>query len=104
MSKRSETFQKMVASAPENQLFRFSLGQALYEEGALSEAIEHLEFCRSRRADWMMPRILLGKAHLQLGQKPAAQPILKEALELAIEQNHEAPEAELRALLADLEV
>lgn len=92
----------MVASAPENDLFRFSLGQALYDESAFEESLEHLQFCCDKRADWMMPRILLGKARLHLGQREEARSVLEEALHLAIEQNHEAPEAELRALLADL--
>ncbi len=100
---RSENFKKMVASAPDNQLFRFSLGQALFEEEKFSESLEHLEWCRDRKSDWMVPRILLGKSLLQLGQRDPARVVLQEALELAIDQNHEAPEAELRALLADLE-
>ena len=50
----------------------------------------------------MLPRILLGKALLDDQQTAAAQPILQEALELAIEQHHDDPAAELRALLADL--
>jgi predicted Zn-dependent protease len=99
---RSETFKKMVASAPRNELFRFSLGQALFDEKAFEESIEHLEFCRSAKEEWMMPRILLGKARLQLGQTGPARTVLQEALDLAVAQHHEAPEAELRALLADL--
>lgn len=99
---RSETFKKMVASAPDNELFRFSLGQALFEEEDFEESAAHLEWCRGKKADWMMPRILLGKARLQLGHKEKAQQALEEALALAVAQHHEAPEAELRALLADL--
>jgi hypothetical protein len=50
----------------------------------------------------MMARILLGKALLSLGRKTEARPWLEEALQLAVEQSHEDPERELRALLADL--
>jgi uncharacterized protein HemY len=99
---RSETFRQMVASAPQNELFRFSLGQALFEEESWQESLPHLEFCRDRRSDWMMPRILLGKALLQLNEREKARSVLEEALRLAIAQNHEAPEAEVRGLLADL--
>lgn len=99
---RSENFRKMVEKAPDNELFRFSLGQSLFEEGFHAEAITHLEACCGIKAQWMMPRILLGKAYLQLGREAESRQALEAALALAIEQEHETPEAELRALLQDL--
>ena len=57
-----EIFTEKLRKNPNNVLFRFSLGQALYESGRTSEAIEHLERCAESRGDWMLPRILLGKA------------------------------------------
>jgi len=50
----------------------------------------------------MMPRILLGKAHLALGDRAAARNAFEDALRLAVAQGHEEPEEELRALLAAL--
>jgi len=100
--KKSEKFLSKVQAQPENMLFRFSLGQALYEEGAASESTPHLQKCVDSRSDWMLPRILLGKALLQDGKMEQAKPILENALQLAIEQHHESPQDELRALLADL--
>lgn len=99
--KKSEIFLPKVASDPDNRLFRFSLGQALYDEGQTAAAIPHLLHCANSRADWMLPRILLGKAYLQTGQTTAAKPVLEAALDLAIEQNHDDPAAELRSILAD---
>jgi predicted Zn-dependent protease len=99
---RSQQFQALVAQFPDNELHRFSLAQALLNEGRPEQALPHLEWCRARRADWMVPRILLGKALLNAGRPADARPVLEEALRLAIEQRHETPEAELRALLADL--
>jgi Flp pilus assembly protein TadD len=99
--KKSEIFLPKVASKPDNLLFRFSLGQALYEEGETEAAIPHLLKCAESRADWMLPRILLGKAYLQAGQTAEAKPVLQTALKLAVEQNHDDPAAELRGLLAD---
>jgi predicted Zn-dependent protease len=95
-------FNSLVAQQPANPLFRFSLAQALDGAGRHSEAAEHYRVCCASRADWMMPRILLGKLLLRGGDRVAARPILEEALGLAIEQNHEDPEVELRALLASL--
>ena len=100
--KKSEIFLSKVETQPDNMLFRFSLGQALYEEGAVSESVPHLQKCADSQDDWMLPRILLGKALLQDGNPEQAKPILENALQLAIEQNHEGPEGELRAILDDL--
>ena len=98
--KKSEIFQPKVEANPENMLFRFSLGQALYEEGESQACIVHLQKCADSRADWMLPRILLGKALIETGQGEAAEPVLRQALELAVSQYHEDPEAELRELLS----
>lgn len=95
-------FTELVARQPENELFRFSLAQALLKEGRDGEALPHLQFCVDKRADWMIPRIWLGKALVRLDRRTEARPWLEAALALAIEQDHEDPERELRALLADL--
>lgn len=100
--KKSEIFQAKVDEQPDNSLYRFSLAQALSEEGAASESVPHLRHCADLRADWMLPRILLGKALLQTDKAAEAKPILQAALTLAVEQHHEDPAEELRALLADL--
>lgn len=102
MSSRSEHFAALVARHPQNEMFRFSLAQALAAEDHGEEAVPHYEFCIARKPDWMMARILLGKLLLQLGRRPEAKPHLEDALRLACEQHHEDPERELRALLADL--
>lgn len=101
MSGRVERFVERVQAQPDNELFRFSLAQALVTDGRLDEAIPHYAFCVEKKDDWMMPRILLGKLLLQLGREAEARPLLEAALRLAVDQAHETPEAELRALLAD---
>ncbi len=102
MNPRVAQFQKLVAHQPENELFRFSLAQALVAEGQGSEAITHFEFCVANKPEWMMPRILLGKLLLQLGRRHEAKPLLEAALRLAIAQQHDDPAHELRALLSEL--
>jgi len=99
---KSEIFQPKVEANPDNMLFRFSLGQALYDEGQTEASIPHLQRCADSRDDWMLPRILLGKAMLQHGQNEAAKPILETALQLAVVQHHDDPAAELREILSDL--
>lgn len=82
-------------------MFRFSLAQALVAENRGDEAVEHFRFCIARKTDWMMARILLAKLFLQLGRRAEAKPLLEEALQLARQQNHEEPEREVSALLAE---
>lgn len=99
--KKSEIFQSKVEASPDNMLFRFSLGQALYDEGDTLASVDHLQRCADSRADWMLPRILLGKAMLANGRADEAKPILEDALQLAIDQHHDDPAEELRGILED---
>jgi predicted Zn-dependent protease len=101
MPSRTEHFRALVERHPDNEMFRFSLAQALAAEGRGDEAVPHFEFCVRKKADWMMARILLGKLLVQLGRREAAKPLLEDALRLAVEQQHEDPERELRALLGE---
>jgi len=100
--KKSKIFTEKVQQQPENLLFRFSLAQALCQEGAHEQAIPHLKVCIAARCDWMIPHILLGKAWLQQNNIQLAKVHLQTALQLAVEQSHEDPAAELQALLAEL--
>lgn len=99
---RSPQFAALVAQQPDNELFRFSLAQALLAENRPAAALEHLEKCARQKPEWMMPRILLGKALVGLGRKPEAKPWLESALHLAVAQDHDDPAQELRALLGEL--
>jgi len=99
---RSARFAALVARQPDNELFRFSLAQALLAEDRGAEAVPHLEFCVAKKTDWMMPRILLGRLLIQLGRRDRARHLLEEALQLAMAQQHEDPERELRLLLSEL--
>lgn len=103
MNNRSDIFKEKLAKDPNNSLFRYSLGQALFDEKQYDEAEEHLQFCVASREDWMMPRILLGKCLVEKGDDAAAKSILADALKLAEIQNHDDPAAELRSILADLD-
>ena len=55
MKPRSETFRTLVESDPLNPLFRFSLGQALFQENNFPAAVEHLQKAAEAKVDWMMP-------------------------------------------------
>ena len=98
----SERFAALTQSNPDNEMFRFSYGEALFEEGKFKECLEPLKFCVGKKPDWMIPHILLGKAMIALDRKSEAIPHLEIALTLAREQHHEDPETEVAALLDDL--
>ena len=102
MPSKIERFRALVLDDPENELFRFSLAQAMMAEGRNADAEPHLEFCVARKKDWMMPRIVLGKMLLAKGQLTDARRLLESALQLAVEQHHETPESELRAILESM--
>ena len=99
MADRVAHFEALVARQPENELFRFSLAQALLAAGRANDAEPHLRHCIEKKADWMIPPILLGKHLLATGRESEARPLLEAALQLAIAQDHEDPATELRALL-----
>ncbi|MGH7956285.1 MAG: molecular chaperone DnaJ [Opitutaceae bacterium] len=101
MASRVEQFTALAVREPGNEMFRFSLAQALIAEGRGEEAVPHYRFCAEKKPEWMMARILLGKLLLQLGRRGEAKVLLEDALKLAIQQQHEDPERELRGLLAE---
>ena len=95
-------YEKMVEQFPENELARFSLGKALFDAGEISRAKEQLFAALTKKPDWMVVQILLGKCDLMLGNKPGAKAAFERALQLAIEQNHEGPKMEMEEALAEL--
>jgi tetratricopeptide (TPR) repeat protein len=96
-------YEQMVRQFPENELGRFSLGKALFDAGEFARAKEHLEIALRKKPDWMVVQILIGKCELALGNGDAAKAAFRRALQLAIEQHHEGPQAEMEQALADLE-
>ena len=101
MSERSALFRKKLEGNPENHLFRFSLSQALFEEGRLAECMDELENCLAAKPDWMIASLVLGKAKKEAGRTEEAAVVFEETVRMAREQNHEGPEEEARALLTE---
>lgn len=95
-------YEKMVEQFPHNELGRFSLGKALFDAGDYTRAKEHLSAALAKKPDWMVVQILIGKCELALGNKASAKAAFEKALQLAIDQNHEGPQAEMEAALAEL--
>lgn len=104
MNDRIEHFQNLLKQFPDNEMARFSLGKAYFDENKFSEAQAQLEQALAKRPDWMVVQILIGKCQLSLGKKAEAIQSFKKARQLAIDQNHEGPLAEMNDLLTDLGV
>jgi Flp pilus assembly protein TadD len=96
-------YEGLLKARPDDELLHFSLGKALYDAGRLAEAETHLRTALKLKPDWMVVTMLLAKIALQQNDKVAALAYYKSGLELAIAQDHEGPEEEIRAALAKLE-
>jgi Flp pilus assembly protein TadD len=92
----------LLAKYPQNELARFSLGKAFFDKGDFAAAKSHLNQALTSKPDWMVVQILIGKCELALGRNAEAKKAFERARELAIEQHHEGPLAEMDAALAEL--
>jgi tetratricopeptide (TPR) repeat protein len=92
----------LVARYPKNELARFSLGKAYFDRGEFEIAKSHLEQALAVKPDWMVVQILIGKCDLALGRNGEAKKAFARARQLAIDQHHEGPLAEMDAALAEL--
>ena len=102
MSEAIERFQALLQKNPSNGLARFSLAKSLFDAGRFKEAKIHFENSLKEKPEWMVAQILLGKCELSLGSREQARTAFERGLQLAIDQHHEGPQAELEALLEDL--
>jgi thioredoxin-like negative regulator of GroEL len=93
---------KMVEQFPDHELPRFSLGKALFEAEQYVEARAHFGAALKLKPEWMAVQILLARCELNLGNAEAARAALLRARELAMQQNHAGPKAEVEQLLEDL--
>ena len=102
MNEAIARFQKMIEENPENELTRFSLGKAFFDQGDYASAREHLAQAVASRPDWMAAQILVARCELNLGQNEAARASLERALDLARKQGHVGPLAQVEELLRQL--
>jgi len=104
MQERIAGYRAKVEGNPDNELLRFSLGKALYDAGQPGEAEEHLKVALEKKPDWMVVTMLLAQCALKREDRAAARGYYEHALELAVKQKHEGPEAEIRAALQLLDI
>jgi tetratricopeptide (TPR) repeat protein len=90
---------KMLEQNPDNELTRFSLGKALFDQKDYAAAREHLAAALAAKPEWMAVQILVARCDLYLGNKEAARPALERARELARKQGHVGPLEQVEELL-----
>ena len=103
MSDTIAKYKTLVEQHPNNELARFSLGKAFFDTGQFAEAKQQFEHAITKKPDWMVVQILIGKCELSLGNNSAAKSAFERALQLAIDQNHDGPRAEMEQLLAEMD-
>lgn len=102
MSEAIARYTKLLEQYPENELARFSLGKAYFDSQQFAPAKEHFALALARKPDWMAVQILIGKCELALQNCAAAKAAFERARQLAIDQQHDGPLAEVEQLLAEL--
>ena len=102
MNENITRYQKLLEQYPDNELARFSLGKAYFDSGDFVSAREQFDLALAKKQDWMVVQILIGKCELALGHKPEAKLAFERAKQLAIDQHHEGPLAEMEQMLAEL--
>jgi len=95
-------YEGLLKDRPHDELLHFSLGKALYDAGRVPEAETHLRAALAAKPDWMVVTMLLAKIALQRDDTTGARLLYQKGLELAIAQDHEGPEEEIRAVLEKL--
>lgn len=103
MSVRISQFRQKLIASPNNQLFRYSLAQSLFEEGQTDEAIIHFLKCLELRADWMLVALYLGKAYMEKKDFPKAEKYLELTINLGMKQDHIDPVDEAKELLSSIQ-
>jgi Flp pilus assembly protein TadD len=96
-------YQDLLKARPLDELLHFSLGKALYDAGRVPEAEVHLRTALDAKPDWMVVTMLLAKIALERDDTTEARLLYQKGLELAIAQDHEGPEEEIRAALKKLD-
>ncbi len=95
---RIDRSRRILESAPDNPLARFSLANALFEAGRTAEAEAEYRRCLELQPDWMAVAISLGRCLVAGGSHEEAARVLADARAMAIRQGHSSPLEEIAEL------
>ncbi|MBQ0796381.1 tetratricopeptide repeat protein [Zhongshania sp.] len=97
-----DTLEKMLAKGNDSAMLRFGLGKAYLDNKKPDEAITHLQHCVEQDPDYSAAWNLLGKAHLQLGDKASAEIVWQSGLDVAVRKGDKQTEKEITVFLKKL--
>jgi predicted Zn-dependent protease len=92
----------LVEKHPDNELARYSLASAYFDERRFAEAEPQFARALELKPDWVMACILRARCLIELGRVDEARPLLARGRELSIQQRHQSPVEEIDAILAEL--
>src|ERR1700677_174697 len=95
-------YEGLLQARPHDELLNFSLAKPLDDAGRIPEGTAHWQKALAIKPDWMVVTMLLAKIALQQNDNAKARALYEKGLELAIAQDHEGPQEEIRAALAKL--
>lgn len=98
-AQRIEEFRKMAQANPDDELAHFALGQALLNADRHAEAIGALKYVTRLNPDFSKAWVLLGEAHVGVGDDLQAVEVWQQGYEVAIKQGHLMPANEIKAFL-----
>src|SRR5262245_5704935 len=101
-SSKSAKCKPLAEKHPDNELARYSLGSACFDEGRFAEAEPQFQRALELKGEWVMAYILRARCLIQLGRVDEARPLLAKGREHSIQQRHEGPVEEIDAILAEL--
>lgn len=78
-----EGLEKLLAKGQDNALLRFGLGNSWFQEGNYAAAAEHLTKAVEHQPSYSAAWKLLGKAHLELGQREQAEAAWQQGIQAA---------------------
>ena len=97
-----DKWKQVCEQRPTDELARFTLAKALYDAQRFEEAVPEFQRAIDVKPDRLMAHVFLAKSLVELGQGAPAVVVLKRARELALEQDHSEPLAEIDDLLEEL--
>ena len=101
-AKRESMFRQVLDIDPEDTLAHFGLGELCLERRLFREAREHLETVLAHDANYTVAYLALGKALLELGEKPMAQKVFQTGIAVAAKRGDLMPANEMQSLLSQL--
>ncbi|MCP1509773.1 Tfp pilus assembly protein PilF [Pseudomonas marginalis] len=98
-----ESLEKMLAKGVDNALLRFGLGKGYLDLKDNAKAAEHLHKCVEFDPKYSAAWKLLGKAHVGLGDRPAARQAWEKGIAAAQAHGDKQAEKEMTVFLKKLD-